>query len=1190
MIIPGTKVLVKGYDTKQGIVLAVKDNFAEISIDSKKLWKPFDDLTDISDEQLNKIIQGKYDDSLDFILAVDANRLLNEYKFNPYVLASSTKITIFPHQIDEVTWGLENNRIMIADEVGLGKTIIAALIASELKARGLAEKILYVVPKSLVLKWQDELSGRFDTETKILNFEYVKQDNDPFSKDHYDYITSMDFLKREENRQLIKEKIDLVIVDEAHKFKINTERFDLGTILSEKADSMILLTATPHDGRDEDFIARMSLLDPFVPDISSSTYLWKRHIKENVVNMKGEKVFPERYSSTVDIELTNQEREINSLIDDYIRDRYEEVQNHKDFNAVRFLSIIFKKRAASSFEALRVSLVRRMNKLGTNTDVNSIQGIQNNLNSSDEENDADYEDTVGDAESFTLGRNIDNERRDLTVIISKIEELKGKDSKLELLIESIKKIKTTDSKTKILLFTEYRDTLEYLIRQLSENYYLGKIDGTMKIHERKQTLIEFSRDEGPEILLCTDAAGEGIDMQFCNVEFNYDIPWNPNRLEQRMGRIHRIGQTRKVYYYNFIVDKKNSIDGYILNKLFEKINKIKESMGNDSIFDIIGRLIGPELIAKMYEELLKLPKAEWEAKVAIELDKIEENKTRILQKTKQLLEGHKLDHTVLENIRKIRRDAVDIGEIKRFLEVWAESNEGKFEELDKKTQTAKIVPPQKLASKIGGILQGTFNSKIAQSKGWPYLALGNKKIQKILTLVSDTKPVTVLSHPTKSGLICVYKLSVIDGKGRERNSKIIAMFHNEDGKISEIDPRSLWSYDEGKTDTNSQFIINSKDRIEEELVQIRNEFHEKNIEKLNEIKKKTKDAVEKHTITKIEICNAKIESYKIKENTSPHYSKLVKREQNTIHELERRMVSQKETIDHDFQSNIVTELIAIAIITPEVDANERRRVELAGMEIVMQYEQKLAQTDDQKSKIRDVSERDTGFDIESFDKYIEVKSFKTTGIPKITSHEWETANRIKQDYWLYVVENVFDEQKTLQEKVTPIKNPYEKLKNTITPVEEITTKYHVENWKTVKEKLNQNEPIEPSKDEDVVIPAEVVIYIEEDIDSRNIIIVSELKESKILLDEKHYGESIRSIGLAIERLVGKLSSDSNELSFNDKIKSLERDSRYLKYLSDWHYIRRKRNEYSHDAPYEATIGDAKNILNIANNIFKELSS
>ncbi len=1061
MIKSGNNVLIKGYDNKQGIVLSVKDNFAEISIDSKKQWFPLDDLTDVSDEQINKIIQGQFDDVIDFILAVDANRLLNEYKFNPYVLASSTKITIFPHQIDEVSWGLENPRIMIADEVGLGKTIIAALIATELKARGLADKTLYVVPKSLVLKWQDELEGRFDTKTTILDSEYIKQDSDPFSKDHYDYITSMDFLKREGNYQLIKDKIDLVVVDEAHKFKINTDRYQLGTVLSEKSDYMIFLTATPHDGRDEDFMARMKLLDPFVPDIASSTYLWKRHIKENVINMKGEQVFPERYSNTVDIELTNQEREINESIDNYIRDRYEQAENPKETNAVRFLSIILKKRAASSLKALEISLARRMNKLGTVSD-NTIQNAQNKLDNAEEDNDADYEDLIDEAEGITIGKgDTSKEKQDLEMIITKIKELKDKDSKFELLLESFKKIKTVDSKAKILLFTEYRDTLDYLITRLDKHYSTGKIDGTMQIQERKEELIEFSKDEGFEILVCTDAAGEGIDMQFCNVEFNYDIPWNPNRLEQRMGRIHRIGQTRTVHYYNLIIDKENSIDGYILNKLFDKIKHIQEAMGN-SIFDILGRLISSDTIAKMYEELLRIPKEHWETRIMIELDKIDEKKTDILNKTKQLLEGHKLDHTVLEDYSKIKRDAVDSGEVKRFLEVWSGSNEGKFEEQNKKLQLVKIIPPSHLAAKIGGILQGTFDGKIAQSKNYNYLALGNKQIQKILNHTSESRPVTVLSHPTKSGLICVYKISTIDGKGRERDCKIVSIFHNEDGKIFEIEPRSLWSYDEGKTSPNTQFVINSKERIENELEKIKKGFHEKNFEKLNKIKKKTKDAVDRHAIVKIDQCNENIDSYEIKKNTSPHYSKLITREKNKIGGLKREMEKRKDTIEHDFNSVTSTEPIAIAIVIPETDANERRNVELAGMEIVMRYEQDLADTDKQKSMIRDVSERDTGFDIESYDKCIEVKSFQTTGIPKLTSHEWETARRIGKDYWLYVVEYVKDTSKSIQEKITPIQDPYETLKDVIKSVEETTTRYHIENWKTIKEKLDRNELITTS--------------------------------------------------------------------------------------------------------------------------------
>ena len=157
MITTGTKVIVSGRDG-QGTVLGVKDNFAEVSLGSQALWFPIGTLTDISDSLLNRLIGNSHNDTLELILSVDASRLLNEYRFNPYVLASSTKITIFPHQIDEVMWGLERDRIMIADEVGLGKTIIAALIAVELKARGLADRTLYVVPKSLVLKWQDELS------------------------------------------------------------------------------------------------------------------------------------------------------------------------------------------------------------------------------------------------------------------------------------------------------------------------------------------------------------------------------------------------------------------------------------------------------------------------------------------------------------------------------------------------------------------------------------------------------------------------------------------------------------------------------------------------------------------------------------------------------------------------------------------------------------------------------------------------------------------------------------------------------------------------------------------------------------------------------------------------------------------------------------------------------------------------
>ena len=267
MIGMGSKVSVPGKESV-GTVLEVRDNFASVSVDSQISWYPIKDLTDVSDRLLSRILEDKTDSPLGFILTVDANRLMTKYQFDPYVLASSTRIAIYPHQIREVMWGIDNQRIMIADEVGLGKTIIAALIASELKARGLADRVLYVVPKSLVLKWQDELLTKFDTETEILDSNYVKVNSSPFSAGKYDYVTSMDFLKAE-NRMRLLRKLDLVVVDEVHKFKPGNDRYVLGQTLSEKSDSMIFLTATPHDGKDENFLGSLpSRPRPTTPTLS----------------------------------------------------------------------------------------------------------------------------------------------------------------------------------------------------------------------------------------------------------------------------------------------------------------------------------------------------------------------------------------------------------------------------------------------------------------------------------------------------------------------------------------------------------------------------------------------------------------------------------------------------------------------------------------------------------------------------------------------------------------------------------------------------------------------------------------------------------------------------------------------------------------------------------------------------------
>lgn len=1041
MIEVGSKVKFKGDESKDGVVIEVKDGFAQVNIENKNEWKPISELEEISDELLNRILKNDLDDELDFILGVDAYRLLTEYKFNPYVLASSTKIQIFPHQIDEVIWALENPKILIADEVGLGKTIIAALVASELKARGLANKSLYVVPKSLLLKWQDELNDRFEANAQIVNAEYVKVNPDPFKLEEFSFITSIDYLKQPHVMDLIKGSFDVVVVDEAHKFKLGTDRLELGRLLAERSNVLMFLTATPHDGRDEDFMARINLLNPYVKDITSSNYLWSRNIKEYVIDIEGKKVFPPRQSETVNIPLTRREQIVHRMLDDYISHRIQEAYDIRERNAVRFLSHIFRKRGTSSLTALKISLKRRLEKLGTVTDVDRVFQVQNALVEADEELDSDYEDRQGDVESYTTGRNLSQERIELANLIKELENIGTTDSKLEILLASIEKLKQTDRKAKLVIFTEYRDTLDYIQKTLSSKYKVDKIDGSMEITERKEALNKFSKEEETEILVCTDAAGEGIDMQFCNIEINYDLPWNPNKLEQRMGRIHRIGQKRDVYYYNFIVDQENSIDGFILSRLFAKIESIKTALG-DRVYDIIGQILNQEDFAKLYEELLKVPKALWEAKVTELLEKIEENKRRILEKSNLLLTGHRLDRTTIENISKIRKSAVDKGELKRFLNLLIESKNGSFEELNREQERYKIYPPKEMAISFGiGTIEGTFDGTLAREKSWEYLALGHKEINQLIENAARPR-VAALKHQTRSGILCVYKIGVIDGKGRERNAKIIGMFHGEDGKVSEVDPRSVWDYEEDSGTQNTNFIVNSMKRVEDELKGIVKTFHAETLKKLKDIEEKTRSASIGYFVNKIEQAQEKIREYEKNRKEGPQFEKLISRKKTEIQNLKNESDERLVGIKKEFQSYSVVELIGIATVSSDVEASIRREIELAGMQAVLQHEIKRAKTEEDRKKITDVSERDVGYDVESFDRLIEVKSFKTTGSVRLTSHEWETAKRLKDDYWLYVVEHAF-----VNPTIHTFQNPYEQFKNKVKVEEVIDYRYVIEDWK-----------------------------------------------------------------------------------------------------------------------------------------------
>ena len=984
----------------EGIVKSLDDKMVELQTQHGTRLLRLEQVISIQDYMLSRITNRTFDNSKDFVLSMESYWLLTEYKFNPHVLAASSKIRLFPHQIDEVIWGLDNSKIMIADEVGLGKTIIAALIVSELKARGLANRSLFVVPKSLVLKWKKELKTRFEYDADILDSKYIKNYPDSFQRERYAYISSMDYLRQEHVYNAIRD-VDVVVVDEAHKLKLGTDRLVLGKRLSEETHTLILLTATPHDGRDKDFLARIRLLDPWAEDVSASAYLWTRSIKEDVRDMEGRTIFPPRHSETVSIRLTNAERDVACKLEEYFKWLDTESISLQERKAVMFITYIFKKRASSSIVALRSSLERRHNRLGQGT-TDDVEKTKNAIDSWEEGID---EEISSETEGYTPTRDYDEERKLLYDIITKIDQMNKRDSKLEQLLESIQKVKSSDPKAKVVLFTEYRDTLEYLRKML--RYKTGKIDGTMTMHERENALERFKDEDGSEIMLCTDAAGEGIDMQFCNIEFNYDLPWNPNKLEQRMGRIHRINQNRPVFYYNFVVDDKVNIDGYIMRKLVDKIENIKKAIG-EKVYNIIGSIIDHNSIEQYYERLRRVPHAKWEPIITQFVDEIEYNKNRILEQSKQMLEGYRFDTSTIEDISR-KMSEIPEKDIHKLVQALVETQGGMITNIGENQYKIVLSP---------NVIEGTFDHNIAEKYDIPYLSFGNVIINRMISEMA-TRRVAVLTHANRKGVLCVYRMTVSTSKGVERYGKVIALFYNnDDGTVDDIDISDLWEYGEAvqnHKDTNVKLSIH---RITEKIEKISSEYLQDKQKELKKIKNKSIRAAESHAASRILKADKKIQEYKDRRREGSHIEGMIKKECNMQKKTTIELEKIKNDINYRFTARVRLEMLGLSIVTskdmgpthipnnPGNNEDVKKAVECAGMDAVMKRERERASNDSEREKVVDVSEKTyLGYDIESFDRCIEVKSFTTTGEAIMTDNEWETCKKKGDVYWLYTVEN-----------------------------------------------------------------------------------------------------------------------------------------------------------------------------------------
>ena len=1015
----------------QGTIVDINYQHVKVSVGSE--IRKYDlAAVDFKYGPLARVARQEVESALDFMVGIDAHRLLTEYKFNPYVLASSTKIKIFPHQINEVIWGLDNPRIMIADEVGLGKTIVAGLIVSEIKARGMSNKMLFVVPKSLQLKWKNELMQKFDIPATILDAEFMRTNNNPFG-DEFAYVASIDYLKQPHIMVKLDTDIDVVVIDEAHKMKKGNNRLGLGQYLAQKTDVLMLLTATPHDGSDEDFMERVKLLDTYVADVQSAKRLWTRAVKEDVVDIEGLKVFPERTSKTIDIPLRNKERNIISLLEKYFDVLDRSAVTPQEQSAVRFLRHTYRKRASSSFYSLQVSLKRRLEKLKAG----SKQVGDNRYESEGEHEDVDFEDMEID-DGFNVLEGGEEEEM-IEVILREVKKLDS-DSKMKHLITFIKKLKSKKFNAKLVVFTEYRDTLKYLEAAL-EGWKSGRIDGTMSMTEREQALADFRDPTGNEILLCTDAAGEGIDMQFCNVEINYDLPWNPNKLEQRMGRIHRIGQDQNVSYYNFVVDSKSTIDGYIMRRLLDKIESIKEAMG-EAVYDVVGMLIHSDDIGKYYDGLRSLPQDQWEPITSKLLSSIEATRLDIIKKRKMLMEGHRLDGTGLDTIRNIRKAAVVIDEVRRFMHTYVESNGGTMEKIHQDGHVYRVRPANKQAQRLKtGEFYGVFDLEKSQRESYHYLALGHPVVNAML-VDAAADHVASLVHESQSGVLCVYKIVVRDGASGQKDAKVVAFFEQADGVITEVDVRSVWTYESSDRMLNVDALAGAAKRIESYAAKAASKRKGCVDERLLDVKEKAREAYTAYYAHKVSELEDRIRDLE-ESKDGPYVETIIANKKDKILALKNQARSKKAKLNEKYVTKASAQLIGVAQITPIDGSDVRIRVDKAGMDAVLQHEKDRASNLIAREQISDCSTANCGYDVESFDRKIEVKSHKATGSIILTDHEWQTACRLGDEYWIYVVEHVFENP-----RITKIQDPSKKLSDIIEKIEQNRLHWIVHDWRS----------------------------------------------------------------------------------------------------------------------------------------------
>jgi len=1012
--------------------------------------------------------------------------------YDPLLAMHASKVDPLPHQIEAVyghVLKMPRIRYMIADDPGAGKTIMTGLILKELKLRNLIKKILIVTPGHIKDQWRREMYERFKEQFIVVDRSTLDSSygENVWQRENH-IITSIDFAKRDDVLPSIAAAtFDIAVVDEAHKMSAyrygdtttKTGRYKLGEAVSKCSDHFLFLTATPHKGDPENFRLLLDLLEPgfyatnemLQESIKSNeNRIFLRRMKEDMKDFDGKPLFLPRQVSTKPFHLGREspnEQSLYNAVSRYVETQYNKaLQKEGKKRNIGFALVILQRRLASSTYALYKSLERRKDRL-----TEMLEGATKKERfpikpfDFDEIEDMSEEDRWEEEEiweTLSVAENREELNREIRTIEQLIAQAKDIiDNEDEIKLKELKKSLTElrdmyphEKDKKILIFTEAKDTLEYLEKKIKKwGFSVNTIHGGMKLEDRVEAESIFKNET--QIMVATEAAGEGINLQFCHLMINYDIPWNPNRLEQRMGRIHRYGQQKEVFIFNLIAE--DTREGKVMVRLFQKLDEIRGAL-EDKVFDVLGELLHDISFSQLLVEASANARDVDEILAEIDIVADEEYIAKVKGELEESLATGFIDYTRIKEIEQRAREH-------RLIPEYTESFFRKaFTKAGGRLRDRKdgLLAIESIPYDIRNIANGdvfkrthgsllrkyprvTFDKEIAfKNPTVEFVCFGHPLFEALLAWIERDFMDSLINgaifiDPDNrlNGHILFYEGEVRDGKGDIAGKRLFSFYLDSDKDVRLIPSDIIWDLQE-----YSELIMVDVKTPQVDVESIKGKVSNNAISRLKEYKVeiqternrqsniKTKYGIESlaYLITKLD---GELIDLQTRKDKGENVDLAIRNKDERKRGYEQAREDLKIIIKKERSLSIKMPKFAgiIRVIPSNCQAEGEKggvpmvsdtEIEQIAMDEAMNYEKQRGRTPE------DVSAENLGFDVRSWDKagnvrYIEVKGRAKIAPVSLTTNEWFKAKRFKGDYYLYAVLNCSKEP-----KLYTIQNPAEK--------------------------------------------------------------------------------------------------------------------------------------------------------------------